>query len=137
MSLRRRTEKEGFSLDLTTCSDIIFTLLLFYILTQNFIPQTPLELPPMQNAEQLENDTYIRIEIDEKGLLTWNKQAFTLDSLQNFANFKELEHSNDKPIIIFAHKMSPAGVSIELLDRLRKLNVSSVSFAGSVKERND
>lgn len=131
MSLRRRTAKEGFSLDLTTCSDIIFTLLLFYILTQNFIPQTPLELPPMQNAEQLENDSYIRIEIDQAGLLSWNKQEFTLDTIPS------LEHQKEKPIIIFAHKMSPAGVSIELLDRLRKLDVSSVSFAGSLKERND
>ncbi len=131
MSLRRKAKKDEFSLDLTTCSDIIFTLLLFYILTQSFIPQTPLDLPPMQNADQLKNDTYIRIEIDKEGNLAWNNEAFTLENMPSTIGKEKL------PVIIFAHRLSPAGVSIELLDRLKKLNISSVSFAGTVKKDND
>ena len=50
MGFRRKKVKETFSLDMTTCSDIIFTLLLFYILSQNFLPQTTLELPETVSA---------------------------------------------------------------------------------------
>lgn len=129
MSLARKPKNQSFSLDLTTCSDIIFTLLLFYILTQNFIPQIPLDLPAIENANHLENNTHTRIDVLESGNLRWNETEFSLDSVPDFSVVK------DKPVVIFAHKMAPSGVCIELLDRLRSMGITSVSFSGTLKEK--
>ncbi|MDD3000406.1 MAG: biopolymer transporter ExbD [Candidatus Riflebacteria bacterium] len=129
MSLARKPRKETFSLDLTTCSDIIFTLLLFYILTQNFIPQIPLDLPRIENANYIENNTHLKIDVLESGNLRWNETEFSIDSVPDFRITK------DKPVIIFAHKMAPSGVCIELLDKLRAMGITSVSFAGTIKEK--
>ena len=79
MSLARKPKNQSFSLDLTTCSDIIFTLLLFYILTQNFIPQIPLDLPAIENANHLENNTHTRIDVLESGNLRWNETEFSIE----------------------------------------------------------
>ena len=131
MSIRRNKEKESFSLDFTTVSDIIFTLLLFYILTQNFIPQTPLDLPQMKNPEQVENNKIHRIEIAENGDLTLNGESFSLDYLPLFLP------NDEKQVLIFTHKKAPAGVCIELIDRLRGKGIKSVSFAGTLPDKSE
>lgn len=131
MSFRRKKAKENFSLDLTTCSDIIFTLLLFYILTQNFLPQTTLELPETVSAEQSENENKIKIEIEESGRLLWNDVVCDESELLKHIIEEGLVNKNSS-IMIFAHKKSPAGVCIELLDKLRNAGIKNVIFAGSV-----
>lgn len=128
MALRRNNAKEGFALDLTSCSDIIFTLLLFYILTQNFLPQTPLELPAI--ASQTRGSTTAqRVEVAQNGQLSLNGEDMTADAIVMQIS-KKVSNASATQIIIYASRLSPAGVSIELLDRLRQAGISRVAFAG-------
>lgn len=130
MGFRRKKQKETFSLDLTTCSDIIFTLLLFYILSQNFLPQTSLELPETVSAEQSETPEQIKVEIEESGKILWNEETFEENELVNKIVEASVKQENAN-IMIFAHKKSPAGVCIELLDKLRNAGIKNVIFAGA------
>ena len=130
MSFKRKKSKENFSLDLTTCSDIIFTLLLFYILTQNFLPQTTLELPETVSSEQSDSIEQIKVEIAEDGTILWNDIVYSEENLITKILEASLAQQNAS-IIIFAHKKSPAGVCIELLDKLRNSGVKNVIFAGA------
>ncbi len=132
MALRRNNNRENFSLDLTTCSDIIFTLLLFYILTQNFLPQTPLELPPLAGTEQSSNSQQ-RVEISATGQITWNGNAVASGTIVTLIRQK-VSAASQSQIIIYAHSQSPAGISIELLDHLRRAGITSVAFAGRPAE---
>lgn len=133
MGLRRSSNKEGFSLDLTTCSDIIFTLLLFYILTQNFMPQTPLELPTLNSSVQNNSFAQQRIEISALGKITWNGRELAGDSLRSMIA-DIVATASGSQILILAHRQSPAGSSIELLDQLRNAGVTSIAFAGTQPE---
>ena len=130
MSLRRKKVKENFSLDMTTCSDIIFTLLLFYILSQNFLPQTSLELPETVSSEQADTHEQIKIEIEESGKILWNEEVYEEENLINKVVEASLKQDNTS-IMIFAHKKSPAGICIELLDKLRNAGIKNVIFAGA------
>ena len=131
MGFRRKKVKENFSLDLTTCSDIIFTLLLFYILSQNFLPQTTLELPETVSAEQSETPEQIKVEVEENGKILWNEVYYEEDE-QLVSKIVEASIKQDNTnIIIFAHKKSPAGICIELLDKLRNAGIKNVIFAGA------
>lgn len=134
MSFRRKKTNENFSLDLTTCSDIIFTLLLFYILSQNFLPQTSLELPETVSSEQSETPEQIKVEIEENGKILWNEAYYDEEELVS----KIVEVSGqqeNKNIMIFAHKKSPAGICIELLDKFRNAGIKNVIFAGAPPKR--
>jgi biopolymer transport protein ExbD len=130
MSLRRKKVKENFSLDMTTCSDIIFTLLLFYILSQNFLPQTSLELPETVSSEQADTHEQIKIEIEESGKILWNEEVYEEENLVKKVVEASLKQDNTS-IMIFAHKKSPAGICIELLDKLRNAGIKNVIFAGA------
>ncbi len=136
MSFRRKKVKENFSLDMTTCSDIIFTLLLFYILSQNFLPQTTLDLPETVSTEQTETHEQIKVEIEESGKLLWNEEVFDEETLVNRIIDVSLKQDNTS-IMIFAHKKSPAGVCIELLDKLRNAGIKNVIFAGAPPKRSE
>ncbi len=133
MALRRSSSKEGFSLDLTSCSDIIFTLLLFYILTQNFLPQTPLELPAI-SSETAGSTTAQRIEVSDNGQITLNGVNLAAETVA--ARIQEMHRSSsDTQIIIYASRRSPAGISIELLDQMRRAGITRVAFAGRPEKR--
>ena len=136
MGFRRKKAKENFSLDLTTCSDIIFTLLLFYILSQNFLPQTSLELPETVSSEQSETPEQIKVEVEESGKIIWNDKFFEENELVN--KIVEASMKQEKAnIMIFAHKRSPAGICIELLDKLRNAGIKNVIFAGAPTKRSE
>ena len=128
MALRRNNAKEGFALDLTSCSDIIFTLLRFYVLTQSFLPQTPLELPAISSQTQGSTSAQ-QIEVAQNGQLSLNGAAMAADALVLQIGEK-FRNASDTQIIIYASRLSPAGVSIELLDRLRQAGITRVAFAG-------
>ena len=134
MGFRRKKANENFSLDLTTCSDIIFTLLLFYILSQNFLPQTSLELPETVSAEQSETPEQVKVEIEENGKILWNETYYDEEEL--VSKIVEASGQQDKKnIMIFAHKKSPAGICIELLDKFRNAGIKNVIFAGAPPKR--
>jgi len=129
MRLSRRNNRETFALDLTTCSDIIFTLLIFYILTQSFVVQVPVDLPRLESEVQNISSTAQRIEIAESGLISWNSETLPSDWKPVFAK-KLASMTPDSSFVIVAHHRAPAGVAIELLDRLRLAGIGSVAFGG-------
>ena len=129
MSFRRKKLKEPFSMDMTTCSDIIFTLLLFYILTQNFLPQTTLDLPETISSEQTESVVQIKVEVSDSGNITWNDVAYQEEELVE--KVIESSYEQDKySIMIFCHRKAPAGICIELLDKLKNAGIKNVIFDG-------
>lgn len=129
MRLSRRNNRETFALDLTTCSDIIFTLLIFYILTQSFVVQVPVDLPKLESEVQNISSTAQRIEITENGEVSWNNETLPTDWKPAFAK-KLASMPPESSFVIVAHHRAPAGVAIELLDRLRLAGIGSVAFGG-------
>ncbi|NLI78726.1 MAG: biopolymer transporter ExbD [Candidatus Riflebacteria bacterium] len=128
MSLRRRPVQEGGFLDLTTCSDIIFTLLLFYILTQNFLTQTPLQLPRLTPGEELSAQAR-KIEILATGTIVWDGIPLPAEWEPAVA-VRLRTMASEAPVVVNTHARAPAGVVVELLDRLRAGGVRQVAFGG-------
>lgn len=129
MLSRSKKGKNTFSPDLTTCSDIIFTLLIFYILTQNFVTRLAVDLPEITSREQILTQKTQRIEINEAGSISLNDKKL-------FDNWRqELEYSfkglaSGTQFMISAHKKAPSGVVIEIIDKLASLGVKHIGFGG-------
>jgi len=134
MRLSRKNNRENFALDLTTCSDIIFTLLIFYILTQSFVVQVPVDLPRLESEVQNITSTAQRLEIDENGQISWNDENLPSDWKSHFAQ-KLSTVASDSNFVIIAHHSAPAGVAIEMLDRLRVAGIGSVAFGGIPEQK--
>jgi len=135
MRLSRKNSRETFAIDLTTCSDIIFTLLIFYILTQSFVAQVPVNLPRLESEIQNLTDIAQRLEISETGKISWNNISLPDDWKATFTE-KLSKIATDSSFVIIAHHKAPAGVAIELLDKLRLNGITSVAFGGIPEKKN-
>lgn len=135
MRLSRKNTRESFAIDLTTCSDIIFTLLIFYILTQSFVTQVPLNLPQLKSETQTLSEMPLQIEISATGQISFNKTILPPD--WEIALSEKLKGiATDSIFLILANRQAPVGTAIELLDRLRLAGISNVSFGG-MPQKND
>lgn len=129
MRLSRKNARESFAIDLTTCSDIIFTLLIFYILTQSFVTQVPLNLPQLKSETQTLSEVPHQIEISATGQISFNKTLLPAD--WEIALGDKLKGiATDSVFLILANRQAPVGTAIELLDRLRMAGISNVSLGG-------
>ena len=129
MALKREKDVNSLGIfDLTGASDIIFTLLLFYILTQSFLPELKLELPKLTGKSTQVKTTEIKI--SEKGQISIKGKKIELTEIAN--ELKVLKKDSLKPlsIMILADKNSPAGISLQLLDKLQQIGLTKVSFQG-------
>lgn len=129
MRLNRKNNRENFALDLTTCSDIIFTLLIFYILTQSFVTSVPTSLPGLKSDFQHINANSRKFEILENGRVQLDNELLPED-WENSVKASAIDAASDTAWLILAHSKAPAGTAIELLDRLRLAGVTNVSFGG-------
>ncbi|MGM0599929.1 MAG: ExbD/TolR family protein [Candidatus Rifleibacteriota bacterium] len=131
MALRRKKNINGSSfLDLTGASDIIFTLLLFYILTQNFLPAMRVDLPEMTNNEPKQSENAQIICIKPDSTITYNDQEFDIQQLKSQPQ-KLLKVLNKKnPVIIRVDKSSRSGTMISLMDIFARSGLSSIDFQG-------
>lgn len=131
MSLRRRKNAENSSfMDLTGASDIIFTLLLFYILTQNFLPAIKVDLPKMTTNESRQSENAQIICIKPDSTIIYKDLNFKIEELKSKPHklFKVL-NSKD-PVIIRVDKTSKSGTLISLMDIFARSSFNSIDFQG-------
>ena len=125
MSMRNQSraaaEQDGNQIDLTPMLDVVFIMLIFFIVTSSFIkePGVPLMKPQASTTEACPNGT-ILIAVDENGKLHYNKTEMKLDKV-----FREAQKAKDESpranFVVQTSEKSPAWVAEELTEKLRPL----------------
>lgn len=119
-------------IDLTPMLDVVFILLIFFIVTAQFIrePGVDIERPVVKNLER-QNPLGILIGIDENSDIYMNKKIVTLAEV----GFRIRELRQDNPmgrLVVQADNDSQAGVLIDLMevvnrvDGLNRIPISAV-----------
>lgn len=126
---RRKTDDETY-IDLTPMLDVVFILLIFFIVTTTFIDETAIEVHRPPNAEQpppLENRTII-FEVGSTGNIWLEGRNIDIRSVR--ANIERLRADNpDTKVIISAHPKSKSKVYIEIADQAREAGVYDIALA--------
>ncbi len=131
MSLRKyRRSQHAPMLDLTGASDIIFTLLLFYILSQNFLPALEVNLPELHESKQHDIQQEQFISISKTGIIKIKDYAVTLEQLKSdsakfFANL-----DSSLPVVVKTDARAPAECLIGLMELMTNSGLKSVNFLG-------
>lgn len=131
MSLRkfRRTQNAPM-LDLTGASDIIFTLLLFYILSQNFLPALEVALPQLKPSQNQNSPQDQIITIEKSGVIKIKDELFSVATLKNSPE-KLLPLLQTKvPLTVKTDRSAPAESLIALMEFLANSGFDTVNFLG-------
>lgn len=128
MKFKRRTSMERGSLttiDIAPLVDIIFLLLIFFMLTSSFVfqPGIKVNLPKAITSEVLGQESII-ITVTGENLIYYNGKLATMKQLEE--NLKI--HSN-RPLLIKADRKAALGRVVEVWDICRTLGIGQVNIA--------
>ena len=129
----RSSGRQKVTLDLTPLIDVVFLLLIFFMVSTTFDKQTQLkvELPEAseQAAEDQEKDQ-IAITIDAQGHFYINDEELIthdLDTLMR-AMTKVSGDRTDLPVLVSSDKQAPFQAAIMVMDAVGQLGLSRLSF---------
>jgi biopolymer transport protein ExbD len=126
----RKSEEESFNLDLTPMIDVVFLLLIFFMVSTVFVDfnrRMDLSLPSSKSSVSDENKEQIEIE------MTNDKQIFLNGTQINLQNLESaLLDSKDKlgkSGVIRADKNLPYGDVIQVMGILQNAGIPDISVA--------
>lgn len=115
----RKAKKRSLILNLTSLIDVLFLLLIFFMVSTTFLsqPAINLELPKAEHAENV-RQTPIVIHIDEYGRVYLNDEPTELPLLQN-ALSRRLGDAKDKSVVLKADSRVSHGHVVQVLDIIK------------------
>ena len=130
----RRRGEEDAGIDMTPMLDIVFIMLIFFIVTTSFVKESGVEVnrPSAASASKKERAN-IMIGITETGDIWIQKRRIDLRSVR--ANIEKLHAENPEgSVVIQADKGAKTGTLIQVMDQVKLAGVQNVSIAATAKE---
>ena len=122
-------QKEEGEIDLTPMLDVVFIMLIFFIVTTSFVKETGVDIN-RPNAETAERDERgnILVAITATNEIWIDKRRVDLKAVR--ANIERLKiEYPEGSVIIQADKESRSGLLVEAMDQIRLAGVQNISIA--------
>jgi biopolymer transport protein ExbD len=130
--LRRKPQSGG--IDITPLMDIVFQLLLFFILTSAFLqPSLPLDLPDSRREHE-KTEADMVVSVDGEGRVFLNDEPVPVETLEPALRRLVLENP-DARVILRGDRQVRYGSFFEILDTIRGAGIKTVSLAYEEQER--
>ena len=129
MRRKNRRQSEDGNLDLTSMMDIVFIMLIFFIVTTSFVKETGVDIN-RPNAETAERDEKgnILVALTANNEIWIDKRRVDLKAVR--ANIERLKvEYPEGSVIIQADKESRSGLLVETMDQIRLAGVQNISIA--------
>ena len=126
----RNEEEENFSLDLTPLVDVVFLLLIFFMVSTVFVDfkrRMDISLPASKVSIPDETPKAIELEITINKQIFLNGDKVTLKGLESA--LKKIDADKKKAAIIRADKNLPYGDVIKVMGMLQSVQILDISVA--------
>ena len=130
----RAREQDESEVNLTPMLDVVFIMLIFFIVTASFVKEAGIDVsrPPAATAERKERGN-ILVAITENDQIWMDRRQVDPRSIR--ANIERLHAENPQgSVVIQADKNSKNGLLVQVMDAARLAGVESVSLAAEVVE---
>lgn len=132
MKFRRNRQRENVDINLASLIDVVFVLLLFFVVTTTFTRETQLrvELPEATSAEPTPADQgkLVEITISAEGAYSVNNHLLPKSDLATLSEAIERESGGDNklPLAISADGRTPHQAVVTAMDAAGKLGFSQL-----------
>ncbi|EPR2983051.1 ExbD/TolR family protein [Vibrio parahaemolyticus] len=122
------------AIDMTPMLDIVFIMLIFFIVTTSFVKEAGLEVNrPIASSAQTVKKGNIMVAIGAAGDVWVDKRRIEVDAVR--ANIERLRaESPDGAVVIQADTEANAGVVVKVMDQIKMAGVESISIAATNKD---
>ncbi len=121
--------KRTVNINLTPMIDMVFILLIFFIVTTSFVKETGVEInrPSAKTAERKEQGN-ILVAITQNGEIWIDRRRVEAQSVR--ANIERLKvQTPEGAVIIQADNHSQTGLLIKVIDQIRLAGIANISLA--------
>jgi len=129
MSRKHSIQEEDAEINMTPMLDIVFIMLIFFIVTTSFIKETGIDpnRPEAETATQQARGN-ILIAISETGQVWMEKRPVEIGQVRALVENARAE-SPESSVVIIADEKSATGILIQVMDQVRLGGVQNVSVA--------
>ena len=132
MRRKRDRQDEESEVNLTPMLDLVFIMLIFFIVTASFVKEAGIDIsrPPAATAERKERGN-ILVAITENDQIWIDRRQVDPRALR--ANIERLHAENPQgSVVIQADKNSKNGLLVAVMDAARLAGVSNVALAAEI-----
>ena len=130
--MRRRTSRsteQSSDIDMTPMLDIVFIMLIFFIVTTSFVKESGIDVnrPTAQTAERKEQG-HIIVSIKPNGEIWIDKRQVDIRAVR--ANVARLHSENPLgSVIIASDKETKVRILVQVMDQIRVAGITNASIA--------
>jgi biopolymer transport protein ExbD len=130
---RRHTDRgnEETELNLTPMLDIVFIMLIFFVVTTSFVRESGIEVnrPSAQTAERRDHGN-ILIAISPNGEIWIDKRAVDIRAVRAVVE-RLVAENPEGGVIIQGDREAQIGLLVKVMDQVRKAGIVNVSIAAT------
>ncbi len=133
MNIRSSRRSRQVSVDMTPLIDVVFLLLIFFMVSTTFDKQTQLkvDLPEASaQAKEVKKDQVIAISIDRAGHYYMNDRELVAHDVAALkrAIGKLAGGRTDMPVVVSSDREAPFQAVMKVMDAASQMNLSRLSF---------
>jgi biopolymer transport protein ExbD len=133
----RRGRRQSLELNMAPLIDMVFILLIFFLVTTSFVKETGIDInrPTASTAVSKEKGS-ILVGITKDGRVYIDKREIDIRAVR--ANVERaLAENPESQVVVVADKESQTGVVIIVMDGCRLAGANNVSLAAGLPEKSD
>ena len=127
-SYNEHASNESPEINISPLVDMVFLLLIFFIVTTVFVEETGVEVqkPKAASAQSLEKKS-ILLALTTDGRIVYGGREVRLSGLRGLVS--RLLREQEMPVIILADEQSRSGVLVDVIDECKLAGAKQVSIA--------
>jgi len=128
--IAKQQDQGGAEIDLTPMLDVVFIMLIFFIVVASFIKEAGVEVnrPDDNQPENPEDSTSILVEVASDNQIWMENRRVDIRAVR--ANIQRLlAEDPEAPVTIKVEKGAEAGIVVDVADAARESGVAAVNWA--------
>lgn len=131
-----KKEKSFVSINITSLIDVVFMLVIFFMLSSSFNKSSiPISLPSSENSIQSSDTESIRVTISKEKIIFLNDSITSIKNLSSESQ-KLLTSSGTRNAVLYSDENVSLGFMISVIDELTKSGIENVSVKTYAKSKN-
>ncbi len=129
----KRREEEESEINITPMMDIVFIMLIFFIVTTSIIKETGIDpnRPEAETAKRAELGN-ILIAVAPNDRIWMNKAPIELEAVKIMMELAHAENP-ESSVVIVADELASTGLVLDIMDQIRLSGISKISLSAKEK----
>jgi len=130
--IAKEQDRDGAEIDLTPMLDVVFIMLIFFIVVASFIKEAGVEVnrPDDNQPDNPEDSTSILVEVASDNQIWMENRRVDIRAVR--ANIQRLlAEDPEAPVTIKVEKGAEAGIVVDVADAARESGVAAVNWASA------